>query len=190
MPPTKKTNKSIRPREFLTPNEVDLLIEAARKSGRHGHRDSTIILICYRHGMRVSEIISLTWQQIDLSSGLMQVNRVKNGLDSIHPLHGPELRALRKIKRMYPETDYVFISERKAPLTASTIRKMVARAGDKMNIGMSIHPHMLRHATGYKLANEGHDTRSIQQYLGHKNIRHTTRYTEISTDKFKKFWND
>ena len=94
------------------------------------------------------------------------------------------------IKRMYPETDYVFISERKAPLTASTIRKITTRAGDNTNIGMSVHPHMLRHATGYKLANEGHDTRSIQQYLGHKNIKHTTRYTDISTDKFKKFWKD
>ena len=84
----------------------------------------------------------------------------------------------------------VFISERLAPMTAATFRKLLAHAGDAANCGTPIHPHMLRHSAGYKLANEGHDTRSIQQYLGHKNITHTVRYTELSPERFKGFWKD
>tara|TARA_B110000503_G_scaffold8003_1_gene10918 strand:- start:1296 stop:1877 length:582 start_codon:yes stop_codon:yes gene_type:complete len=189
-PPIKLTNKSRRSREFLTPNEVDLLMVAAKKSGRHKHRDHTMILMAYRHGLRVSELISLRWQQIDLSSGLIQVNRLKNGLNSVHPLFGPELRALRKIKRKYPNTEYIFMSERGSPMTTSSFGKIIARAGKIAEIGMSVHPHMLRHSTGFKLANESRDTRSIQQYLGHKNIRHTTLYTELAADKFTDFWPD
>jgi site-specific recombinase XerD len=189
-PPIKLTNKSRRAREFLTPNEIASLMVAAKKSGRHKHRDHTMILMSYRHGLRVSELISLRWQQIDLSSGLIQVNRLKNGLDSVHPLFGPELRALRKIKRKYPNTEYIFMSERGSPMTASAFRKIIARAGEVAEIGMPVHPHMLRHSTGFKLANESRDTRSIQQYLGHKNIRHTTLYTELAADKFIDFWPD
>lgn len=189
-PPKKVTNIKRREREFLTPNEMDLLIASAKKVGRHGHRDSTMILLAYRHGFRVSELISLRWQQIDLTSGLMQVNRRKNGLHSVHPLFGPELRGLRKIKREYPHTDYVFISERNAPLTDSTFRKIVARAGIEAQLGLPVHPHMLRHSTGYKLANDNQETRTIQQYLGHKNIRHTVRYTEVSATKFTHLWPD
>ena len=169
---------------------MDLLIDSARKQGRHGYRDATMILIAYRHGLRVSELISLRWQQIDLASGLIQINRLKNGLNSVHPLFGPELRALRKIKREYSQTDYVFISERGNPMIDSTFRKIVARAGVKAEFSFSIHPHMLRHSTGYKLANDNQDTRTIQQYLGHKNIRHTVRYTELSPDKFSNLWPD
>tara|TARA_B110000211_G_C14057169_1_gene543896 strand:+ start:491 stop:1072 length:582 start_codon:yes stop_codon:yes gene_type:complete len=189
-PPIKLTNKSRRSREFLTPNEVDSLMIAAKKSGRHKHRDHTMILMGYRHGLRVSELISLRWQQIDLNSGLIQVNRLKNGLNSVHPLFGPELRALRKIKRKYPNTEYIFMSERGSPMTASAFRKIIARAGKIAEMDMPIHPHMLRHSTGFKLANESRDTRSIQQYLGHKNIRHTTLYTELAADKFTDFWPD
>ena len=190
LPPIKLTNKSRRSREFLTPNEVDLLMVASKKLGRHTHRDHTMILMAYRHGLRVSELISLRWQQIDLSSGLIQVNRLKNGLNSVHPLFGPELRALRKIKRKYPNTEYIFMSERGSPMTTSSFGKIIARAGKIAEIGMPVHPHMLRHSTGFKLANESRDTRSIQQYLGHKNIRHTTLYTELAADKFTDFWPD
>lgn len=189
-PPIKRPNIERREREFLTPLEMERLIDAAKKQGRHGHRDSTMILMAYRHGLRVSELISLRWQQIDLSSGLVQISRRKNGLNSVHPLFGPELRALRKIKRAYPKTDYVFISERGSPMIASTFRKIVARAGDKAELEFSVHPHMLRHSTGFKLANDNQDTRTIQQYLGHKNIRHTVRYTELSPEKFSNLWPD
>lgn len=127
---------------------------------------------------------------IDMKQGLLHVNRLKNGIASVHPLRGPELRALRKMAREYPDTPYVFVTERKGPLTPDTVRKLIARAGEAARLGFSVHPHMLRHACGYKLANEGHDTRAIQHYLGHKNIQHTVRYTELAPDRFKNFWRD
>ncbi len=190
LPPRKIKNSAKRIREYLTPSEVDKLILAAKQAGRHGLRDATMILITYRHGLRVSELIALRWSHVDLKQGLLYVVRRKNGLTTHHPLFGPELRALRQLKRDYPDTDYIFMTERKAPITGDTVRKIVARAGEKAALGMPIHPHMLRHSTGFKLANDGVDTRSIQHYLGHKNIQHTVRYTEIASIRFRGFWDD
>lgn len=186
----KPKNKDRRSREYLTPTEIENIIKAARSVGRHGNRDATMILIAYRHGLRVSELVALRWQQVDLKIGLLQVHRRKNGIDSIHPLFGPELRSLKKIQRDYPDTQYVFVSERKSPMIPSTFSKIFSRAGSKADLDMPVHPHMLRHSTGFKLANDSRDTRSIQQYLGHKNIKHTTRYTELSPTKFNNFWPD
>ena len=190
VPPPRRKNKDLRSREHLTSDEVDRLIASARSLGRHGHRDATLILIAYRHGLRVSELVALRWDMVDLKQGLLHVNRLKNGVTSTHPLRGPELRALRKLQRDYPDTPYLFVTERKGPLTTATVRKIIARAGESARIGFPVHPHMLRHSTGYKLANDGHDTRSIQHYLGHKNIQHTVRYTELAANRFKDFWQD
>ena len=190
VPPTRKKNKDLRPREYLTGSEIELLMKAARSIGRHGHRDSTLILVAYRHALRVSELTTLRWDSIDLEQGLMHVNRLKGGVASSHPISGIEIRALRRLRREYDKSPYVFTTERKGPLTASTVRKMVARAGAAARIGFSIHPHMLRHSTGYKLANDGQDTRAIQHYMGHRNIQHTVRYTELSSDRFQEFWKD
>ena len=189
-PPTKPKNKDRRAREYLTEAEVESIMKTARQIGRHGSRDHTIILVAYRHGLRVSELVALKWQQIDLKDGLIHVSRLKNGIDSVHPLFGPELRGLKQVQRDYKETQYVFTTERKAPMTTSTFRKMLMRAGEKAEIGFPIHPHMLRHSTGFKLANAKQDTRSIQHYLGHKNITHTSRYTEMSPTRFNDFWQD
>ncbi len=188
--PQRQKNTDVRSREYLTEKEIELLIKAAKRTGRHGHRDATLILIAYRHGLRVSELVSLKWEQVDLNQCLLHVNRRKNGAPSTHPLRGTEIRALRRLKRDYPETPYVFVTERKGPLTTSTVRKLVTRAGEKAGIEFPVHPHMLRHACGFKLANEGHDTRAIQHYLGHKNIQHTVRYTELSSGRFNDFWQD
>jgi len=190
VPPRRVPNAAVRSREYLTSNEIEALMAAAKKSGRHGQRDATVILIAYRHGLRVSELVALRWDQIDLKQGTLHVNRLKNGSESVHPLRGPELRALRRAQRDYPSSPYVFLTERKGPLTASSVRKIVARAGRNAGIPFPVHPHMLRHACGYKLANDGHDTRAIQQYLGHKNITHTVRYTELAADRFNGFWQD
>jgi len=190
IPPRKLKNTICRSREYLTPLEMEKLLSAARRTGRHGERDYAMILIAYRHGLRVSELIALKWSQVDLEQGLLHVHRRKNGLSTTHPLFAPELRALRTMRRKYPDSEYVFVSERKAPLTASTFHKLLARAGEQASLGLPIHPHMLRHSTGFKLANEGRDTRSIQHYLGHKNIQHTVRYTELAAGRFKDFWND
>jgi type 1 fimbriae regulatory protein FimB/type 1 fimbriae regulatory protein FimE len=188
--PLRLKNADYRSREYLTEQEVDQLIDAAGRVGRHGHRDATLILLSYRHGLRVTELVSLRWEQVDLRQGLMHVNRLKHGNPSVHPVRGPELRALRRLQRDYPMMPYVFSSERKAPLTDDAIRKIVGRAGKEAKLPFSVHPHMLRHACGYKLAQAGQDTRAIQHYLGHKNIQHTVRYTQLSPDRFKDFWKD
>ena len=189
-PPPKVPNADRRSREHLTPAEIDRLIAAARGLGRHGDRDAAMILLAYRHGLRVSELTGLRREQVDLRQGLLHVHRRKNGLPSTHPLRGPELRALRKVFRDYPETAYVFVSERRAPMTAATFHKLIARAGDAAGLGMPIHPHMLRHSTGFKLANDGQDTRAIQHYLGHRNIQYTTIYTQLAPNRFNDFWKD
>jgi type 1 fimbriae regulatory protein FimE len=165
-------------------------MEAAASTGRHTARDAALILIAYRHGLRVSELVSLRWDQFDLRQGLLHVARCKHGIASVHPLRGPELRALRRLLRDYPDTPYVFVSERKAPLTTDAVRKIIGRAGREAGIAFPVHPHMLRHAAGYKLANDGRDTRAIQHYLGHRNIQHTARYTELAPGRFKDFWRD
>ncbi len=190
VPPKRIPNAELRTREYLTPDEVEALMGAAKGVGRHGHRDQTLVLLAYRHGLRVSELISLRWDQMDLKGGLLHVTRIKNGSPSTHPIRGPEIRALRQLARDYPNSPYVFSSERNGPLTASSIRKIITRAGKLANIPFAVHPHMLRHACGYKLANDGHDTRAIQHYLGHKNITHTVRYTELNSDRFNRFWED
>lgn len=189
-PPRRRANAETRAREYLTPDEVERITDAAHRTGRHGHRDATLILLAYRHGLRVSELVALRWDQIELKAGALHVSRVKNGSPSVHPLRGPELRALRRLQRDYPTTPYVFVTERGGPMTDSNVRKMFARAGVAARIPFPVHPHMLRHACGYKLANDGHDTRAIQHYLGHRNITHTTRYTELASDRFNGFWRD
>ena len=165
-------------------------MRAARSAGRHGHRDATLILMAYRHGLRVSEVIALRWDAVEWRQGRLHVERLKQGSPSVHPLRGPELRALRRLLRESSASAYLFRSERGGPLAASTVRKMVARAGRIARLPFSVHPHMLRHGTGYKLANDGHDTRAIQLYLGHKNIQHTVQYTQLNASRFVGFWKD
>ena len=187
LPPKRVPNKDLRSREYLTGDEVDKLIAAARKTGRHGHRDATLIQTVYRQGYRVSELIALRWGQVDLNQGMLHVSRLKNGTPSTHRLRGPEIRAFRRLKRDYPNTPYVFVTERKGPMTDSNVRKMVARAGKLTDLGFPAHPHMLRHATGFKLANDGQDTRAVQHFLGHKSIQHTVRYTELAAGRVNSF---
>ena len=189
-PPRRRANRERRSREYLTAEEVERLLRAAGMSGRHGARDRTLLLLMFRHGLRVSEAIALRWDQVELKAGLLHVQRLKQGVPSTHPLRGPELRALRQLRRDWPDSPYLFVSERGGPMTASNARKLIARAGEQAKIPFPVHPHMLRHACGFKLANDGHDTRSLQQYLGHKNISHTVRYTELAPDRFKRFWRD
>jgi integrase len=189
-PPRRVPNRERRTREHLTPAEAERLIAAAGKVGRHRHRDSTLLLLTYRHGLRVAELVALRWEQVDLKQGLLHVSRLKQGVPSTHPLRGPELRALRKLQRDHRASAYVFMTERGGPLTTSAVRKLTARAGERAKLGLPVHPHMLRHACGFKLANDGQDTRAIQHYLGHRNIQHTVRYTQLSPERFKGFWKD
>src|ERR671934_486155 len=188
-PPRKKSrDESVR--DYLRPDEVDAMVQAARTSGRHRVRDAAIILMLFRHGLRTAELVALRWQQVDLKAGYLDVHRVKQGHDSKHPLRGPQLRLLRELQRTYLDSPYVFVSERKAPLSPRSIREIVARTGKVAGLPFVPHPHQLRHAYGYYLASKGHDTRAIQDYLGYKNIQHTVRYTAMAPHRFENFWND
>ncbi len=190
MPPRKQKNADLRSREYLSPHEIERLRKAARAHHYHSHRDDTLIFLMFRHGFRVSEVIALRWEQLDLKKGLLHVKRLKNGIPSTHPLRGPELRALKQLKRDYPESPYVFMSQRGAPLSSRMVRHLVSSAGKQAKLPFPVHPHMLRHSTGFYLANKGHDTRAIQSYLGHANINNTVIYTQLAPDRFKDFWDD
>ena len=186
----RRSNADYRKREYLTPAEIEKLIEAA-KGNRYGHRDATMILVAFRHGFRASEIIELEWSDIDFNAAEMHVERRKRGRSPRHPIRGDELRALRRLHReQEPKSPFVFTSERGAPFTTAGFARMIERAGRVAKLSFKAHPHMLRHACGYALANRGHDTRALQAYLGHKNIQHTVRYTELSPTRFKNFWRE
>jgi type 1 fimbriae regulatory protein FimB/type 1 fimbriae regulatory protein FimE len=186
--PIRLANAEYRQREYLTPSEVERLRKAASKN-RQGHRDATMILVCYRHGLRVSELVSLEWSQIDFTAANLHVRRLKGSTDAVHPIRGDELRALRRLQREQdPKSAFVFVSERGSPFSTAGFLRIVHRAGKAAKLGLPVHPHMLRHAAGFKLANDGVDTRSLQAYLGHKSISNTVRYTDLSPARFKDFW--
>ena len=160
--PTRPSNSELRPREYLTPSKVETLIRTARQ-GRYGHRDATLI------------------------TATLHVRRAKNGKPAAHPFRGDELRALRELQRQ-TRGGYVFETERGTPFTTDAVNRLVKRIGARASFPFKVHVHMLRHACGYALANQGHDTRAIQDWLGHRAIQHTARYTELSQERFKDFW--
>src|SRR6516165_2098557 len=185
-PPRRRPNKWVRTREHLTPDEVEQMITAVRQSNsRLAERDALLIMITYRHGLRAEEITRLRWDAIDLKAGTIHVSRVKHGSDSTYPILGPELRALRTWRRQQGgATPYIFtILGKTVPMSTRAVHHVVAEAGKTAGIEFPVHPHMLRHACGFYLANNGQDTRAIQQYLGHKNITHTVGYTQLSPQR-------
>jgi type 1 fimbriae regulatory protein FimB/type 1 fimbriae regulatory protein FimE len=186
--PTTVNTSVTRTRNYLTGAEVDRLIAAARKVSRYGHRDATMILIAYRHGLRASEVCDLQWHQVELAAGRLHVRRSKRGTPSVHPMQGDEIRALRRLQREQGPGPHVFVSERGGPMTPKSFGNAFARLGERAGMPFLIHPHMLRQGCGYALANAGHDTRALQAWLGHKNIQHTVRYTEMAPDRFRDFW--
>jgi integrase len=186
--PARPPNAELRTREYLTPAEVEKLIKEARQ-GRYGHRDATLILVAFRHGLRAAEICDLEWSQVEFGrSASLHVRRVKNGKPSVHPLRGDEIRALRELRRQFPDSGYVFATERGGPFTSDAVNRLIKRIGARAGFAFPVHCHMLRHACGYALANAGHDTRALQDWLGHRSIQHTVRYTELSPTQFKNFW--
>lgn len=189
--PKQLTNLDKRPREYLLPGEVNRLLVASKSVVRNALRDSTLILLSYRHGLRVSEAIALTWADIDFGGGSIHINRKKRGKSGRHPLRKPELIALHKLRKTQKiDTPYLFISQQNTPLSDRTARKIIAHAGILAELPFTVHPHMLRHACGYYLANKGFDTRAIAEYLGHSSLEHTYRYTAIAPGRFNDFWDD
>ena len=180
--PVRRPNAELRPREHLTEREVDKLIDATR-GNRWGQRDSAMLLLCFRHGLRASELCGLHWSDVEFETGTLHLRRAKGGATSTHPLLGDELRALRALKRE-AQTPFIFVSERGAPISTSGFAKLVERAGIEAKLPFKVHPHMLRHSTGYALANKSTDTRTLQAYLGHRSIHSTVRYTELAPGRF------
>ena len=179
-----------RSREYLLESEVDAVISAAKQS-RHGLRDSTLILLSYRHGLRVGEAINLKWEDLDLILGTIHVNRLKKGKSGRHPLKKVELLALNKVfKLASKDSQYVFISQLGFPLSDRAAGKIIEKAGIVAGLPFPIHPHMLRHSCGYRLANQGIDTRAIAEYLGHTSLNNAYRYTAIAPGRFDDFWGD
>jgi integrase len=188
--PVRPANATLRTREYLSPQEIEKLTKEARQ-GRYGHRDATLILIAFRHGLRASEICDLEWSQVEFGrSAALHVRRVKNGKPSVHPLRGDEIRALRELRRQFPDSSFVFCTERGGPFTSDAINRHIKRIGERAGFDFPVHAHMLRHGCGFALANAGHDTRAIQDWLGHRSIQHTVRYTELAPTRFRDFWRD
>jgi type 1 fimbriae regulatory protein FimB/type 1 fimbriae regulatory protein FimE len=187
--PPRAPNADLCTREHRTADEVEKLIEAA-KAKRQGHRDGLMVLLAYRHGLRAAEMVDLRWEQADFKTASLHFRRTKNGKPATHPLSGREKRDLRRHQRESAQSPFVFFSERGAPLSAPGFSRMIERAATASDLGIKAHAHMLRHACGYKLANDGHDTRAIQAYLGHRNIQNTTRYTALAPERFKEFFRD
>ncbi|MBD1903769.1 tyrosine-type recombinase/integrase [Trichocoleus sp. DQ-A3] len=186
-PPIKEA-KPDNERDYLTPDEMGRLIEGARKSGRYPHRDFTLLLLMYRHGLRVGEAVNLQWKDVNFTTKHLYGRRLKKGAPSNQPLYGDEVRSLRQLQREYPDTAWLFNSERQAPLTTRTVRDIVSRAAEEAGLVYSVHPHMIRHSTGFYLAARGYDTRKIQDYWGHRQIQHTVRYTQLAPGQFEGMW--
>jgi site-specific recombinase XerD len=170
-------------RNYLRPDEANALIEAAGRMGRQRLRDQVLVRLIYRHGLRASEAKHARWTDFDLTPGpgpkTFHVRRLKGSQDSVHTLDRDEVSALRKLKRA-STSPHVFISERGGPLSPDMIARIVERAGEAAKLALHVHPHMLRHAAGQALANEGTDTRLIQDFLGHTSIANTVRYTRLA----------
>ncbi len=170
---------------------MERLLEAARQ-GRYGVRDYLLILMAYRHGLRVSELIDIRIRDIDFDTSRLFVRRIKGSLSTHQPIEGDELRALRawlreRDGRADAHSSYLFLSER-GPMTRQAINYLLKQVAERAKLPFHVHPHMLRHSTGYYLANRGNDTRLVQDYLGHKNINHTVRYTRTAASRFEGLW--
>ena len=184
--PTRRPNSELRPREHLTEREVEKLVEAA-EGNRHSARDSTMVLIGFRHALRASELCELQWSDVEFESATLHIRRAKGGTTGTQPLLGDEMRALRTLKRE-AKSAFIFVSERGAPFTVAGLAKLIERAGIAAKVCFKVHPHMLRHAAGFVSANKGVDTRTLQAYLGHRSIQSTVRYTELAPGRFKNLW--
>ena len=180
-----------RPKDFLTEAEIADFLKAARK-GRHGVRNYAMVLLAFRHGLRVSELIDMRMSDVDLDSGRLFVRRVKGSLSTSQPLDGDEIRALRawlrqRVNAPCCNSPLVFLSER-GPTTRQAFNYICAEVAKRAGLRIKVHPHMLRHSCGFALANKGRDTRLIQDYLGHRNITHTQIYTRTAAVRFDGLW--
>jgi type 1 fimbriae regulatory protein FimB len=177
----------LRRKDYLTTSEVAVLLDAA-KTGRHGTRDHLLMLTMYRHGLRVSEAIDLRRDELDLDRSRLFVRRLKNGLSVEHPVAGDELRAIKRYLAIRSDAlPWLFVSERGQPLARQSVNYLITAAAKRADLP-PVHPHMLRHSCGFALANKGYDLRLIQDYLGHRDPRHTVHYTRTAGTRFEGLW--
>lgn len=184
----RKKNADLRPREYLTPTEAEALIDAAGTVGRHPLRDRTLLLLMYRRALRVSEATGLSWNQVDLEEGWVHLPRLKGGVTTAQPLSETERRALLALKSQYSASPYLFSSERAKQLSRGAVNRIVSRAGLLAGLTLKVHPHMLRHACGYALVNQGVQLRKIQMLMGHSRIESTVQYTMLDKNRLRGIW--